>query len=165
MKNEIKDVLDSLTVSIKNEQIELYKKIIETNNIASFDGPEEFFFAVIYPFEMFVSGMINCSVSKNSDIEFIYENYNFIERMFLRLVTEKEGFACSADKSRTIIRNLINFFETSNKINFNYDGEYTYHLPKKIFNNHTEIINFYEAIKKLYCGNPDEYVKFISELN
>ncbi|WP_223559602.1 hypothetical protein [Chryseobacterium lathyri] len=162
--SEIKDVLDALTVSIKKEQIELYKQIIQTNKITSFDGPEEFFFAVIYPFEKFVSGMINCSVSKNPDIEFIYENYNFVERMFLRLVKEKEGFSCSADKSRTIIRSLIKFFETNTEISFNYDGEYTYHLPKKIFSNHKEIINFYEAIKKLYCGNPDKYVEFISEL-
>lgn len=155
---EIKDLLNALQESANNEQIALYKKIIESSSIPAFDGAEEFFFAVLYPFEKFVNGMIKASISKNSDVEFIYKNFKFIERLYLKIIVDEEGSACSADKSRTIVRRLVDFFENGKEIVFDYEGEYTYHLPKKVFTTHNEIVSMYQAIKRLYCGDPTDYI-------
>lgn len=43
------------------------------------------------------------------------------------------------------------------KIEFNYNSEYTYHLPKKVFTTHEEIVMFFESLIHLYMGRPGKY--------
>jgi len=164
-KNKIKDFLISLSNKIDDDNIELYKKIIEGSEIKHFDGPEEFFYAVIYPWENFITGFLNNEISLNRDVVFIYENSQYIDRSFSNLFEKFEGSACSSDKSRTIIKRLLHFYLTGDKIEFDYSAEYTYHLPTEIFKTHDVIVLFYEGLKSLLYGNNEKYLKALETLN
>lgn len=160
MKTEnIKKFLNSLSNKIDDDNIELYEKIIDSSKIEYFNNPEEFYFTILYPWEQFISGYLKTELNANEDIEFIYKNSKYIQRHFTNLFREHEGYVCCADKSKTIIEGLLNFYTNGKKIKFDYNNEYTFHLPKKIFKNHDEIIDFYKALKSFFYGNPQKFNK------
>ena len=159
---QISNFLSSLSGSIDAGNIDLYKEIIKTSEIKQFGDYESFYFAVIYPFENFINGFIKSEISTNHDVAFLMKNSQFIERNFQSLIEQKDGFACSADKSRTIMSCLINFYKTGDEITFNYDAEYTYHLPKEIFKTHEHIVLFYEGLKSLFSGQSEKHVKALA---
>lgn len=162
-KEEIGKFLESLSSSIDNENIKLYRDIINNSRIENYDTLEKFYYGVLYPWDKFISGYISDVYGNNNDIKFLIKNRTFVERHFRNLVTKYEGMSCCADKTRNIINSLLEYFITSQEINFDYGQEYTYHLPKKIFKTHNDIISFYEGIKDLYYGNTDKYINFTRE--
>lgn len=160
----LKEFLTNFDNSITDEAKALYKKVIENSDIKTFKDYDEFFFAVIYPFREFIRGFVRSEISDNVDVVFLMLNSQFVTRHFEALIERKEGWPCSADKSTTIMRALMNHFRTGEKIEFNYDGEYTYHLPKKIFASHDQIVNFYEGLKDLYYGRSEKYLKSLKDV-
>lgn len=155
---KIEDFLNTLSDSIDRDKVELYKKIIGSSEIKSFDGPDEFFYAVLYPFEKFISGFLYTELEGvNRDVIFIYKNSQYIDRSFAQLFIKYEGSACSSDKSRTIVKRLVDFYQTGKKIEFDYNAEYTFHMPKTIFKTHEHIVLFYEGLKDLQYGDNRKY--------
>lgn len=160
MKTEvIKDFLNSIADSIEKEKIELFEKIIDSSEIKQYENPNEFFYAVLYPWEKFISGFLKSTLNANRDVEFIWKHSEFIYRHFRNLFEKYEGSACCADKSRTIVNRLLKYYANGEKIEFDYDAEYTYHLPKNIFKSHDHIIVFYEGLKSLLYGRPEKYLE------
>jgi len=160
----IKNVLNAMSDSIGKENVELYQKLIEGSGIKKVEDIEEFFYMLIYPHQKFLKGLIDCEISKNDSVKFIYLHHNFIEYNFVKIIQDKEGSACSADKSRTIIRALCNWFIKGERIDWNYEQEYTYHLPKTVFNTHEEIIDFYNGLENLYYGNYKSYLEALKKV-
>ena len=158
---DLKIVLDALHNSIDEENKELYKKIIQSSKIKQFNDYDEFFYMILYPFQKFIEGLIKTEIADNNDVVFLYRNSQFVERQFQKLIETKEGSACCVDKSGTIMKRLVKFYTTGEKIEFDYNAKYTYHLPKNIFNNHESIIDFYKAVKQLFYGNNITYLKEI----
>jgi hypothetical protein len=132
--------------------------VIVARKLAEAQNGEDFFYQMQYPFEQVIDGLLENVFPGNNDAKFIMANHNFIERHFVNLICKMEGSPCSADKSRTICRSLMHFFTSNQPIEFNYQGEYTFHLPKKIFTTHAEIVEFYYGIRDLYCGRSDRYL-------
>jgi hypothetical protein len=163
-KTDLHNFLTSFGNSISNENKELYKKIIDTTGIETFNNPSEFHTAIMYPFEKFIKGYISTEIKDNYDIKFIYLNYRYIENNFRYYIELFDGFACCTDKARTILKSILNYYLTSEEIKFNYDQEYTFHLPKKIFTNHNQIIDFYKGIQNLHLGNPKKYLETVKIL-
>lgn len=164
MKTEtIKDFLTTLSDSIENDNQELYKKIIDSSEIKSFNNPDEFFYAVLYPWKKFISGFLKSSLNANKDVEFIFTNSQYLDRHFATLFIQYEGTAYSSDKSGHIVNQLLKYYATGERIEFDYDGKYTYHLPDKIFKNHEQIVKFYEGLKSLLYGNPMKYLEALKE--
>jgi hypothetical protein len=158
-KGDIKNFLDAFTGSIEKEEVELYKKILDNGIDKKIETPEDFFFSVLYPFKKFTSGLISAEISTNRDVEFLLMNSQFIEHNFENLFTKFEGRQSCADKSSTIMRKLFTFFVIGERIEFDYNGKYTFHLPKKIFKTHDDIVNFYQALKNLYYGDGTKYME------
>ncbi|HNQ21269.1 MAG TPA: hypothetical protein PKI46_09430 [Bacteroidales bacterium] len=152
-KDILKQFLESFSETIDNENAELFKRIVEDIKIKDFENPEEFYIAVLYPWKKFIKGFLKATLNANYDIEFIYTQYRFIENHFQNVIEKTEGSACCADKSRTIVKAILNYYLTGEKIEFNYEQEYTYHLPKLVFTTHEDIISFYESLKSLHLGN------------
>lgn len=163
--SNIVQFLDALSLSVDDENIKLYKSIVEQSSIKSFDNPEEFYFSVLYPFENYINSFLKLNISSNEDVVFIYQNYNFLDNHIEKLFIMYEGTPCSADKSRSTINNLIQFYLTGKNIDYDYTAEYTYHLPSKILKKHVDIIGFYTALKKLYYGDNKEYLKMLHAIN
>lgn len=163
-KSRIKEVLNLMTDSIEQKEIELYKKIINEKCFNRITDVEEFYLGIIYPYEQFVSGLIKSEISKNKEVVFILENSQFIEHHFRYWVEKIEGMACCADKTRTILRRLIEFYKNGTMIEFDYTAEYTFHLPRVIFKTHESIVVFYKGIKSLKYGNPTRYLNALKSL-
>ena len=160
MNTEIlKDFLTSMSDSIEKEKIELFRKIIDSSEIKQYENPTEFFYAVLYPWDKFISGFLKSTVKSNPDVEFIWKNSEYINRHFRNLFEKYEGSACCADKSKNIVNSLLKYYNSGEKIEFNYASKYTYHLPKKIFKSQDHIVLFYEGLKSLLYGRPDKYIE------
>lgn len=52
------DFLNSMISNVEQENIELYKEVIKSNKIEKFDNPEDFYFAVLYPWKNFIRGYL-----------------------------------------------------------------------------------------------------------
>lgn len=162
--NKIKSVLNAMIGSIEKENVELYKKLSESIKYeADKDSVEDFDLKIIHPFKSYVKGLITVEISEDRDVQFILMNYNFIERNFKNLIETIEGSACCADKSRTIVKRLYHYFRDGKQIEFDYSGEYTYHLPKIIFKTHDDIIKFYIGLKDIFYGDYRKYIQALDE--
>lgn len=154
----IKNVLSGMLGNIEQDKIDLYHKIISENEKIKIDDYDTFYYSLIYPYKQFLEGLISVELSNKREVKFILLHSQYIERHFNKIIVDKEGSACSSDKSRTIVRRLMNWFEKGERIEFDYEGEYTYHLPKTVFKTHEEIVAFYEALENLYYGNAQKYL-------
>jgi len=156
---DITKFADSMLEMIGKENIELYKKVISTSRIGEIKKARDFFYKFSYPWSRFIDGYVRSEVSKNSDVQFIYKNYDFIEVNFKYLFEKVNGNAYCADRARTMIDSLVTFFETGKKIEFDYNQEYIFQLPETIFKNHDHIVTYYEALKDLRCGRHEKYLE------
>lgn len=111
-----------------------------------------FSFQHIQPFNELTEAMIRQALGDNSRLVFLIKHQDFVAMHLQRLFQDLEGNACCADKERTVMKALIRFFHTGKEIKFNYEGEYTYHLPKFILREHQDIIDYFEALHALYYG-------------
>lgn len=96
---------------------------------------------------------------------FLKEQEEFITHHLDYLFSTYEGSACSHDKTRTIIGRLTRFFESGVEIEFNYNEEYRYHMPKIILKTHEKIINAYKALESLFYGNPTKYLALLIDVS
>lgn len=159
-------VLTSFMGGIDDECKSIYKKLASekgvTNafNAAKKYNNEEFYIYLIYPFSNLLNGLLS-EVTGSHEAQFFLKHGEFTQRHIEKLIVQFEGSACSCDKSRTIMKRLIRYHMTGEEIKFNYDGEYTYHLPKRIFKTHDEIINFTNSLADLYYGKYEKYIRQI----
>lgn len=121
-----------------------------------------FYFHLAYKINEAIEGVIMSAGVVNDDAVFIFMHPSYIEGHFEKLLHRYEGRACCADKSGAILRRLLLFYTTGQKIEFDLTGEYTYHIPKVIFREHDEIIGFFQSIVRLYYGDPGDYLRALA---
>ena len=163
-KETIEKTLTSMMDVFEQEEINLFKSILEENNINEIKNIDDFYFGLLYPYNKFINGLIKSTISKDYNVRFLLKNSQYFEHHFRYWIEKIEGIMCCADKTRTILRSIFNYYTDNKKIKFDYEGEYTYHLPKFIFTEHQDIIDFFDAIKHLYYGNPEKYLIEIKKL-
>lgn len=151
------DFLSCLSDRIGEENKEIFNKIINLYD-HEIDSAESFYFSKIYAWEKFIDGYLKHSFKNNNTI-YIYKNYYLLYKHLTRLFETHEGSACCADKARTILNVLIDYFEENKQIQFNYDSEYTYHLPKLILKNQEDVLEYYDSLIKLFSGNVLAYIE------
>jgi hypothetical protein len=123
-----------------------------------------FYFALMYPISKMVNGLLAKELPNSPDAQFLLNNSRFIENHFKRLIEKLEGSACCADKTRTIMKELLRFLTNGKEITFDYTQEYTYHLPVLLFNTHDEIVVFFKALRHLHFGYPDQYIETLAKI-
>lgn len=177
VKSALENVLSALLVSsrkladdnmfisvLSDKNFHDQLKYLNKEDISSM---KDFMFTYNYQFDNFSENLISSHLCSNDDFCFILKNMHFIENHFKSIIVNKEGMACSADKSSFIISSLLKHFMKGTDIVVNYQQEYTYHLPKKVFTNHSDIIDFYKAIQFLYYGKSERFLvqlkKILSE--
>ncbi len=156
-RESIKSLFDCLLSDSHKNGEELIKDIALEKGLS----PENFHLQYLWPIEEGIDSMVTNYLSEfqSDSINFIYLHYQFLESHLTELFSTYEGGACCADKSRTIINSLVKHYKTGENINFNYEQEYTYHLPKKILKTHDDIISMYRTLRSLYYGNGLAYFK------
>lgn len=146
--------------SSANEELKnLYNKIVNSS-----DPIEDYFYEVLHEDGNIKDGLLQLSGVTNSKARWLMLHSSFVECQFKKFIERVEGSPCCADKSRTIIRALFFWLHQEKKIVFNYEQEYTFHLPKQIFNTHEKIADFFEAIMALYYGMPEKYLAQLKEI-
>jgi len=147
---EKKELLELIS---DNEIVQSAIKALQSDNIQMFDYVCR---QITSPIDAMILGV---NAKHRANYDFAVKNYRMTERNFCSLFKSIEGSACSADKSRTVMHGLIRFLRTGEEIKFNYDGEYTFHLPKKVFKTHEQIHDFFVALMRIQMGYPVEFIK------
>lgn len=163
-KESIKNVLNAMADGFKKDEVDLYKKLIGDIKIENIDNVRSFHLGLIYPYGKFIRGLISCEISKNEDVQFILASSDFVEHHFEYWIERVDGTSCCADKTRTILNKLVDFYKNGTKIEFDYTQEYTFHLPKNVFTTHEDIVGFYEGVRLLHFGNPIKYLNEIKKM-
>lgn len=163
----LKHVLTSLFDGMQAEEIALAKAVfnaaeITPERLAGIKNVEEFFFALVYPYQKFLKGFVSIHFKGNAEAQWLFTHHSYIQKQYEHFIVKHEGGACSVDKSRTIINELAMWkLGRKERIEWDYTGEYTYHLPKTVFTTHESITEFYESLVSLYYGNPDKYLNYL----
>lgn len=166
-EEKIKNVMDAMMFIISNEQAELYQKVIKEASIEVKDKnkPMDWFhYGFVYPYQQFLNGFISVEISKKQEIKFLLINSEYVQHHIEKIIEMHEGSAYCADKSGTIMRGLYNWYKDEKMIEWDYTQEYTFHLPKKVFREHTDIVNFFKALQNLYYGNSQSYLLELQKL-
>lgn len=158
LNDTLKDILNNLADSVDKDCVNLFNSLYLGTDLGDIADPENFHHKILYPHNQFVTGLIRSKISSDRNVEFILTNSRFIQQNFEYWIVKKEGNGCCVDKSRAIILRLVKFYKDGTEIEWDYDQEYTYHMPKTIFTTHDSIINFYEALLDIRFGNPNKYL-------
>ena len=121
-------------------------------------------FSLIYPLSLTIDGLLAHELPGSSEAQFLYKHSQFVENHYQRLIEEFEGAPCCADKSRTIMRSLSDFLKSGQQISFDYGQQYTYHLPKSVFTTQGEIVEFFNALYRLYYGNFKPFIDAVQRI-
>lgn len=114
---------------------------------------------LLRPMEKTIEGVLHLAVPNNHPVQFLLRHYGFVSRHFRSIVEKREGHACCADKTRFIMRSLMQFYQTGAEIKLNREQEYTFHLPTVVFTSHQAIVDFFEAVQALHYGEGAKYIK------
>ncbi|MFK5949540.1 MAG: hypothetical protein QM500_12310 [Methylococcales bacterium] len=168
-EDSVKSVISGLVGAFEKDNQESYQSVSQhqevVNAVAAAKEGEagDFFMCLLYPFSGFIDGLLS-EVTNSHKAQFFLKHGEFVERHFNELINKYEGMPCCSDKSRVIMRALIAFHMNGKKIAFNYEQEYTYHLPKIIFKDHNQIVDFADALHSLYYGHSELYIKSLAEI-
>lgn len=150
---------ESLLDSVSEETKTFYRKIFESGNpLENYD----LFYS--YPLSDLDESLL-ISFLKNEKTVFLFQRYDFLSHHLEKLFSRFEGFACSADKQRTVLKRLYDYLESGTPIEFDYSAEYTFHYPNKILRVESEILEFYDVMIGLFYGNFDPYLLFLKSLS
>lgn len=162
-KKGIESVVTGILNFAANENAQAFNAVASNEVIkralehASEGRYEEFDFELLHPVEQVVDGLL-AEITSSNEAQFLLKHGQFVEGHFNKLIEKYEGSPCCSDKSRTIMRALIRFHLGGKPIKFNYEQEYTYHLPKRIFTTHDMIVAFATSLHHLFYGNPERYL-------
>jgi hypothetical protein len=169
-KEEVASVLDALFTGFQSESVATFEHIKHLKPIEyACNAVEEtdadlFYMSLIYPLGNMVDGLLTTYFGQNYEVQFLFKHYSYVESHFRHNLERHEGSACVADKTRTIIRHLIIGLTAKTKLEFDYSGEYTFHLPKKVFMTQDQNIEFFKGIYDLYYGNPIKYLTAMQKM-
>lgn len=176
MKTDITNVLGAIMSATEQESDQVFAAIADQPEIVRACElivkcrPDEFAIVVGYQFNKVLGALVRSVLKPSSPeekarmelAEFLFLRAREIEVHYKRIIVKFEGGECSSDKSRTIMRSLAVFFITGKPIKFNYSGEYTYQIPKRVFTTHDGIIEFFYGLREFHYGYPDRYLKALA---
>ena len=163
IKNVLGSIFDALINSQETETKEEFGNQINTLINSKYDlkNMENYDLFIKYPLgntlRTIVAGL-NTEITdrhKLSKLNFIYNNYNFIDSSLSHLISDKEGGACSVDKSRWIIKRYRDYIVDGIVPNMTIE-EKCYWKPH--FGTGEQWMLFCKGLMDMYYGNPKEYL-------
>ncbi len=165
-ENALKDLFGALMASGEKEAVEIAEKLFDAGiiwpeRIEKIQSVEEYYFALIYPYNKFLDGFVAIRFNGDRKARWLFTHHGYIENHFQKIIIQHEGSPCCADKSKTIVESIARFLLKGTEIVWDYGQEHTFHLPKKVFTTHASIIDFYDALVSLYYGNNEKYLEYL----
>lgn len=124
--------------------------------------PDAFFHALPSHLDRLLEGFLLTILPENREAHFILSRYSFLNSHFKKIIERREGSSCSADKSRTILSRLLQYYLNGQEVVFDPGEEYTFGHPTVVFTTHREIVEFFEALRNLYYGIPGKYLAILT---
>lgn len=166
LENSLKEILDSLVLSVENETKKQYNDTIEgiINCGYKIENPETFNILINFQIKQVLKQVVNGlnpELEKENlwKLQFLYLNYGFIERHVREVIIIKEGSTCCADKSRWV---LERYFQSIVDDNVEDDREGLYYHPQ--FGSLEDWLEFCEGICSLYQGTLYNYLTAYDKL-
>lgn len=163
-QNPLAEVLESIMAGARREQIAAADAFSDqaavkaATDAVRANSPKEFTRALVHPADKVVRGVLAQELPGNYRAQFLFAHHQFVETQIRSLVTEIDGMACCADRTRTILRALVGYLVSEKPIVFDYAQEYTYHLPVRVFRTEAEIVMFFDAVFELYYGKAQPFI-------
>lgn len=123
-----------------------------------------FYFDLQYPFEQVIDGLLEVAFPKDHRAQFLMRNSQFVQGQFRGVIERHEGRSCCTDKAGFLMSALLRFFRTGQEIVIDRDQEFTYHVPKALFQSHAEIMAFFDAVRSLWFGRASDFVIVMADL-
>jgi hypothetical protein len=168
---QISAIFEQIRVSGVQDRAEMASIIMENPYIVSSIDDlrnnrfEKFHKAIVMKSDDILEGIVEHVFGDNYEIAFLIKQYDFLYQHLEKLFTKFEGHASCVDKTRTVLAYLLLNKAKGTRIEFDYDGEWTYHLPKKILTSHEEVIKFFDAMINLYYGSHEKYLALLLEVS
>jgi hypothetical protein len=152
--------MNSMSSTFDSENDEHFKEFIQKDEtLSTISNVGQFNSEITAKFKHFTIAYVNLEVAKgNSNLVFLYSNYNFVYNQFVSLFERIEGMAYSTDKTTTVLNALERYFVSGDEIEFDFYLKVKYFLPEKIFVNHESIMEFYNSLIHLYYGSNVKYL-------
>ena len=171
LENNVKLMIEGILENTKEENIYNYQllvdKAIQSSGNIDLKDFENFDIMVKYKIEQVLEVMVKKLNPEAEDwvqtdnLTIIYNNYGFISRNLESVIIEKEGSACSADKSRWLINNYRNYLSNNIIPDMTIDTN-CYWKPQ--FGTGEIWMKFITSLISLYYGCPEEYLQISSKL-
>jgi hypothetical protein len=164
MEDGIKAVLGGILADVSKQNQAVYdqwaeqpgvKAAVAAVKIANFS---EYSFHLLYPMEKLVNGLLESVFPGKSRLQMLVRDIKFFEQHFGAVIKEVEGWSCYVDKQNKVLRSLARFLGSGQEIVWDYEAEYTYNLPRKVFTTHQGIVDYFDALADLLYGNPEKYI-------
>lgn len=165
----ITNVLTAMLQSFENEtatlgtELALDPRLADALEAARNRKPSHFHLHLIYRQERMSEALLSAA-DVPPKARWLFQNYRFAKSHVQHVFEIREGSLCCADKARTILSAWLRFELTGERIEFDYSGEYTYHLPLDVLRTHDSIVTFCESLRMLHHGRPEQYVKSLHRL-
>ncbi|MBM5458899.1 hypothetical protein H8F21_15135 [Pseudomonas sp. P66] len=168
MREAIAAVISGILTSADDESVLAFKGLADSEHFIELDEqitarcPDEFGLYLATGHMKAVDGLLHERLGGNSRARFLFRHGAFVEGHVRKRIERAEGYSCSADKTRTVLRSLARHLIDGVPIVFDHSGETTFHLPLKILTTESEVVSFYDALHRLYYGNPLPYLNHLA---
>lgn len=162
--SDFKDIFAGMfsDIAVRNltayEMVKDHSVVVEAKKALDAGNPFAFHRAVLHPVVRVIDGMLEEVVPSDYRAQFLFKHPQYIADHFETIISTYEGFSCRSDKAKTIVRAIALKLTQGTPICWNYDQEFTFHLPTKVFATEAAVLQFYDALIHLYLGNPSAYL-------
>lgn len=162
IETAIKDIVTCILSNDEKEINEKYKEIIQEFIRSGYDlkNAETFDVMIRFQIDNIMNLLISSlnpeiSSSKNKDaVQFLFLHYSYLNENIEKLISKKEGHACSADKSRHLLEMYKEYLLTGNIPEL----ENQKHFWIFSFGTYPMWFDFCDSLWYLYYGNPSKYL-------
>lgn len=168
--NDIEQVIHGMLAAADKENEALLAEVIDSPNVQmalkALQACELSTFDVLtrYQSEKLVSAMINRTNARHADAHELVKRYGFYEQHFSFWIKRIEGWACVTDKSRFLLRQMFQHFARDLPMKRVTGDDKAFWLTTRVFTNEKDVLAFYESLKRLYRGNPEDYLACLDQL-
>lgn len=161
MEDTLKEVITCLFNAAAAEDEKMAQKILSNLRDIKYmkeRNPENFDLFIGANIRKVLKTLIKESISSCNDfnkVSFIFLQYSFLESNIEKLIVQKEGHGCCADKARFIIRMYLRYAIDNTIPEFNAEEEH-YWLPKT--GTYEQWIQFCDGLYFLYYGSTEKYL-------
>lgn len=166
---EIAAIMRAIAETADRDSLTIFRSVADSPSLAAAAaaarrGDVERFNLEVSPIDKAINGLLMSVLPDARDAHFLFRQSAFIERHYRGVIQKYEGSVCCADKSRNVMRALCVFLISGTEIVFDRTAQYTFNQPMRVFVEHAEIVDFFNALKRFYYGDPMPYLRALETI-